>query len=362
MPNTELLSSVTTPLALAALCLLAGSGVLTAVSKQRKPTRTMTLTIHWGFILALALGTLANVSYVVIASFGREIRIAGTVRDDAGKALPRAVVDIPGRGRGISDDYGAFEFSVPDSRKADDYEGIATLDGYGAAPFKLKGPQPKQTLSLTLTQPKMTPEGVIRHPEKLFIGHYLGMPQVDVTLGFSNPMPNPLKLENIALAVTSPAGKVFELPMVGSYAPNGVFNPFPLSTLELVKSQNFSVGYRFFRGSPAHNEVMFHAQSEFPMNQPQPQLGQLIFSEAMKTRFVSLLEREFIWSAGTWGLTVTTSVQGFKLERRFTFALAPAEITKMKSVTQYYRTGYSTLPALPAAPDGNSNVSVVVLK
>lgn len=136
MSPGDIPAHVTTPLALAALCVLGMTGLLKALSTT-KSTPALQTGVHWTFVLALTLGVLANVSYIVTASFGREIRVAGTVRDDSGQPLGRAIVDIPGRGRGITDDYGAFELSIPDSRKADVYDGIVSLEGYGTEKFTL---------------------------------------------------------------------------------------------------------------------------------------------------------------------------------------------------------------------------------
>ena len=78
---------------------------------------------------------------------------SGTVLDDTGKALSMAIVDIPGCGRGITDDYGAFEFSIPDSRTKSLYDVITHLDGYATDHQALPGPHPQKYLNIALKHP-----------------------------------------------------------------------------------------------------------------------------------------------------------------------------------------------------------------
>lgn len=359
MSSPEILTSVTTPLALAALCLLGGTGLLKVVSRQR-PNASLRLAIHWGFALALVLGVLANISYLVIASFGREIRIAGSVRDDADRPLSRAIVDIAGRGRGITDDYGAFELSIPDSRKADTYEGIVTLDGYGAQKFSLQGPNPKQTVSVSLKRPRLDAADLIQLPEMVNIGHYLGMPVINMKLHFFNPMPSRIHLENISSTVVGPDKKEHQIPMVGTYAPSGQFMPTPLLILDLDKSQNWTLGYRFFLSNSEVNTLMLDAQKEFGPNMPIPSMSQFIYSAAFAERLSAFMKRTMIWKAGKWSLLIRCTVDNRELSREFSFDLTKEDIQKMQSVSRYYRTGYSTLPIFPDAPDGSSHISVRV--
>ncbi len=359
MSTGEVLANVTTPLALAALCVMAGTGFLKVVSQQ-KPSASLRLTIHWGFILALTLGVLANISYVAIASFGREIRIAGSVRDDSDRPLSRAIVDIPGRGRGITDDYGAFELSIPDSRKTDLYEGIVSLDGYGAQKFTLPGPVPKTTVSLSLKRPQAVVEDLILTPETVYIGHYLGMPQVNLKLRFFNPLPSRMHLENISVTLVGPNKRQVAMQMVGTYAPSGQFIPAPMSSLDLDKSQNWSLGYRFFLADQGANVLMVEAQKEYAPTLPVPQLNQIVFSSALADKFTAFMNRTMIWQPGSWDLIVGCMIDNRKLSRTFAFDMTAEDVQKMRSVSRFYRTGYSVMPMIPDAPDGSSNIAVSI--
>lgn len=360
MKIAEILANVTTPLALAALCLLLGAGLLRVIAKSQNNS-AFRLTIRWGFILALTLGVLANLSFVLQASFGREVRVAGTVRDDAGKPLGRAVVDIPGRGRGITDDYGAFEFSIPDSRTAETYEGVVSMDGYGSEKFTLKGPRPKESVSVSLKRPVLSADELIRLPASLAVSHYLGMPQVDVVLGFYNPMPFRLHLTNISLSVVGPNGKSVSIPMQGTYAPiTQQFNPTPLTILDLEKGQMWNLGYSFFLGNTEVYGLLERAQKEFTPTNQLPQQGATIFSSALVGEFTEFMNRTMIWRPGVWRLIISCTLDGKSYTRSFQFSLAANEVDRLKSMAKYYRTGYGVLPALRLGQfsDASSTIKV----
>ena len=72
MNNLQIVTKIGTPLALAALCLFLVSGLLKAIVKTPKRGPLLKLFIHWVFILALVLGVLANISYLLVASHSRE--------------------------------------------------------------------------------------------------------------------------------------------------------------------------------------------------------------------------------------------------------------------------------------------------
>ncbi len=97
MKEFELATKITTPLMLAALALFVLFGFLKGVSTLKRPSATLRTVVRWGFVLALVLGVLANISYLVIASFGREVRFSGTVKDDKGQPIPFAIVDLGGK-------------------------------------------------------------------------------------------------------------------------------------------------------------------------------------------------------------------------------------------------------------------------
>lgn len=358
----ELLNNVTTPLALAALCLMLGTGLLKVISKA-KPNPALQLSIHWGFILALTLGVLANVSFVFMAGFGREIRIAGTVRDDSGKPVSRAIVDVAGRGRGITDDYGGFEFSIPDSRKANEYEVVVSLAGHSPERRTLQGPRPDTMVSVTLKRQVLKAEELIGKPDSLMISHYLGMPQMDVSLSFQNPLPEKIRLENIAVSVVSPDGQTMALPMQGTYAPMG--NQFvhgAMRVLELDKDRPWKLGYSFYAGDQGVNPLLNRVQTEVSVITSTPAPGQRILSQSLAKELEEFMERKLIWKAGEWRLTVEAAVEGRIHARSFRFNLAPDDVARMKALARYYPTGAGVLPVvrLPQFADATASVTVTL--
>ena len=359
MIGTEVLGSVTTPLALAALCILAGTGALKAVSR-RKPSASLTLFIHWGLVLALVLGLLANVSFLVIASFGREVRIAGSVRDDADRPLSRAIVEIPGRGRGITDDYGAFEFSVPDSRKADEYEGIVSLEGYGSKRFTLKGPIPRQNVSISLKRPTLEASELIKPPEDVIVSHYLGQPVVMMKVRLFNPLPARIVTEGLSASLTGPDGVNYPLEMVGHWTPMGQYIAGPFNMIALEAGQTWTLGYRFMYINPEVSRLLGDAQKEFPPTSRLPAVGQLIFSPEFAARLEQFMKSSMAWKPGKWTITVRCSVHGRDYSRQASFPVRESHLDIFRSVSRHYRTGFSTLPTLPDPPDQGTYIRVSV--
>jgi hypothetical protein len=352
---------ITTPLALAALALLVISGILkVAVPKARR--QDFRLLIIWSFVLAIVLGVLADISFLVVSSFNREVRIAGTVLDNTGKALSMAVVDIPGCGRGITDDYGAFEFSIPDSRTKSSYDVITHLDGYATDHQALPGPRPQKYLNISLKQPVLTADALIQVPTQCGVAHYLGLPQVDLWLTFYNPFPRPIALNNISLSIIEPNGSVIVLPMQGVYQPGtNVLTP-AFTILQLEKSQTFPIGYSFFDqyDFPATQVLLQEAQIQFPGTGSLPQSGQIIYSDSLVKKFTDFMNLRWFWLAGEWQLSISCQAEGVTYTRKFKFNLTDQDTNRMKAISRYYQSGYGILTAfrLWQLPDASSYIMV----
>ena len=140
--DVEILKQVRTPLALAALVLLLGAPILQSLIRYGRPNADTGAVIKYGFALALTFGVLSMAAFVYTASFTREIRISGTVRDETGKGLPQVDVSIVGCCSGTTNDKGEFAFTIPDSRAASDYVAEVFRDGYMLQKVPLKGRAP----------------------------------------------------------------------------------------------------------------------------------------------------------------------------------------------------------------------------
>lgn len=293
----------------------------------------------------------------VIHSPPGEITLVGAIWDEDDRPVNQALVQVPKCGVALTDNYGKFEIYIPNSKKSKIYEGTVILEGYRLAHFAVDGPAPRETLNITLTKKTYPVEDFIRPPSYLMVGHYLGMPQLDLILHFSNPTKRTIKLSDISMIAIGPQGDRYEIPMIGTFSPIGIYNPMPLTILELNASQDWQLGYRFFKRSAAVDEVFHYAQLEYPPTKPVPAFGENIFSQEMAERFTNLMTKEMVWRAGTWELLLSTRLENRDIKRSFYFNLTNEDIAKFKSVSRFYRTGYSTLPTLPAAPDGSSLLS-----
>jgi hypothetical protein len=362
---TDIIPTITTPLALAALALLVISGILKLVVPKAKQ-EDLRLLINWSFGIAIILGILADISFLVIASFSREVRIAGLVDDDQGNPLGMAVVEIPGCGRGITDDYGSFEFSIPDSRaNRNSYEVITHLEGYKSDTQTLQGPRPNKYLTIKLQHPVLTADALIQTPTQCGIGHYLGRPEVGIWLAFYNPLPHTIAISDVSLSVVDPHGKLIHLQMQGTYQPPA--NQLvlqPLAPFQLTKGQSFAIGYSFFDQYALQTALVLlqEAQSQFP-GTSMPYAGQVIYSDELVKKLTDFMNQQWFWEAGDWQIIMGCKAEGLDYSRTFKFSVADGDIERMKAISRYYKSGYGILSALRYAnlPDAASYVTANVL-
>lgn len=362
--NMEIVTKIGTPLALAALALMLASGLLKAVAKNKKSGPVLKLMVHWVFITALVLGVLANFSYLLVASYGREVRIAGTVHDENDKGLDRAIIDIPGRGRAATREDGTFELTIPDSRTANEYQITVSLPGYESQHLKLKGPRPHDTVDATLKRPVLKAEALIQKPGRLLVSHYLGLPQVDINLMMRDPLPDTVQVEQLSLSVVSPEGKKSTLTGIGTYSTMGnQFGGGPLPMFVLTPNQEFQLGYAFFGPDFTVDYLAQKAQLELNANPNRlPQVGVRMFSEGLVKEFTEFMNSHFFWHEGEWKLVIGCSVGSQPFSREFKFELTPAQIQNMKAVSRYYEFGFGIHVAarLPQFPDASASVNLPI--
>jgi Carboxypeptidase regulatory-like domain len=362
MKGPEFANQITTPLALAALCLLLGTGFLKTVSKA-KSTAALKMTIRWGFILSIVLGVLANAAYLVIASFGREVRLAGTVRDDTEKPVPDARVDLGGKkGRTITDDDGGFELNIPDSRIAPKYKLVVTADGFEPASTNITGPRPKDEVEIVLHRPVFSAKDFVSIETTGAAKHYLGDPQFDLIVDLSNPYPHKIILENILLTLTSPTQKVTPIRLQGTFIPpGGSIMPTMLSAVPLDKGQIWSLGLSFANLDQSLGPELQRLQQEVPsLNGITPSPDTKIYSDALVKDLSNFMKDRMIWVAGQWKGKLAWSINGKAYEREFGFSLSGDTVFSMDAITNYYGSGFGVIPILSFTQAGLANPVALV--
>ena len=195
----ETISIVTTPLALAALALLLGAGIVRLILRDKTSGVGKTI-VQYGFWLAVTLSVLANLVFAYQASLQSESLISGSVRSDEGNYLRYAIVDIPGTAQAITNENGSFLMSIPRSRVEDSYELDVSLDGYEMNTVTVKSGERMAKITLSLKQ--LVIEEFLSVSSNVKIGHYLGIPQVDLEVAMSNTLIHQLSVSGIILTVT----------------------------------------------------------------------------------------------------------------------------------------------------------------
>ncbi len=360
MSELETVTQITTPLGLAGLALLLGSGILKAVT-QKRATAASRLMIRWGFILAIVLVALANISYLATAGMGREIRVAGTVRDAAGRGVAFVIVDVAGRGRGISQDNGAFELTIPDSRKADVYELVFTREGYEPMRRQLQGPRPAATIDVTLNRQVLELGTVIGPVGTVTIRHYLGAPQILVMLPLGNPTGRRIEIRDVEVSVVDPAGTPHALPIATGTDQNGRAHILGLGAPVTVEpEQTLKLDLVCSRVDPEVERLREVARRAYPDSDRLPGTAAPIYSAELVRELEAVMSAGMFWRAGEWQLAVTASVQGVRSQRTFRFRLLPAEIERMRALGRYYARGYGVHPAqlYPEFADATGSLNV----
>lgn len=339
--NLEIARGITTPIALASLFLLLAFSVIHLLVKGRA-NQNQRLIIQYGFILAIILSTLANLSYLVVASFQREIRISETVRDNSANPLPRAIVDIAGRGRGITDDYGSFQFIIPDAWSDDQYEAIITLKGYEPQKTTLSGKRPKP-INVTLSPQTLTSENLLLIRGNALVRHMIGIPVFEIPLSFANPLGHQLTIDQVTMDFVGPRGeRVRLLPQLVRVAPNAPAFPAiqpiiipPNGSFDFIWSFGQSPDYQMASlAQRADREFMI---SPYQLVNPDPMRA--VYSDDVVRDLKAFMLSHFLWSGGTWSLTVMCSAEGRQYARSFHFALSEQDIQRMKSIADLYGSG-----------------------
>lgn len=351
---------ITTPLALTALCLLLGTGVLKLLVRT-KPNVMLKMMVNRGFILAMTLGVLANISFVVTSRLNPDVRISGVVRDESDLPLRMAVVDIAEVGRRITDDAGAFEFSIPSSRTVPRYELVTTLAGFITNKIQIDEAQATKTVRIQLKRKELIAGEAIRVPTYMSISHYLGLPQVDVWLNFFNPLPRPMKIEGLALSIISPGGASTLLPLQGAYSTvTGQYIGGPMAAVPVDGEKAQVLGASFFRADDAGMGLLHAAAIEFPITKALPGNGEPIFSEGLAAKLDTYMRKNMVWQAGDWRFLVTATIDGRSFARTFTFSLKQSDVDRMLALGKYYRSGFGVHPNLRLwqLADAGSSVTV----
>lgn len=348
----EIISTITTPLALAALVLLLGAGIVRLILRNRLSSGIAKTIVQYGFWMAATLSILANLVFAFQASLQTESLISGSVRSDEGIYLPYAIVDIRGTARAITDDHGSFTISIPRSRMEDSYELDVSLHGYEMETVTVKPGE--RTAKVTLSLKQLELDEFLSISPNVRVGHYLGLPQIDLEVTMSNPTINEVLVSDIVLTVT-PKDKPNEkrtLPVQYMYL------EIDMPTLPLPEPRRIEPACTSC-GSPPAKETqreyyafMEHIRADIhqfnieisaiisSVGIQNLRIGRDIIPENWTYALERDMEQRWFWNPGNYELELLYTVDGNRFHATGTIQLSEKEVMEMKNISKYYGSGY----------------------
>lgn len=337
----EILSKVTTPLALAALFFLLLFGVLVRRFRDsdKKSLRDFT---RYGFWIAITLVVLSTASYVIIHLSRGEVLFRGTISDESDQPLGNVVVDVVGISRGISDDNGYFLVAIPSNSSSPKYKVSFHAVGYKNAsdtPSSLPGPEP-EPVTVHLQSEKLDGAALLNVLHVRF-GHLVGLPALWVHLFVRNPLAKIIELNGISASLTAPNGKSFFLYYAG-WAPNmqATFSSPGLTNIPIYPGQTSEMALYFAPPPTPAGFIWQQIQTDnAPQTNPTPRLSGQVMSDQLATNLKQQMLDNMQGSAGKWTLDLSTIVAGKSYSNSLHFNLDSQAIADMEKIATYYKWG-----------------------
>ncbi|MGF1706470.1 carboxypeptidase-like regulatory domain-containing protein [Enterovibrio baiacu] len=348
----------TTPLALASLVSILVIGLLRLLSRGKDNALNRIIT-HYGFSLVLLFGLVGNGIYLFDSYQSSETLIIGTVIDkNSGKYLPRVQVDTGGHARGMTSDTGDFVLAIPKSRVADQYQISASLDGYKRQIATIDN-EAKMFVRFELEKLRLDTNTALEVADaRLIIGHYLGLPEVQINIKFNNPLTSQIAFKDLQLDVVSPSGVSRRLiqtsASVDSFSP--ILPPLPSVIVDPSKTVQFM--FRFLQYDAHSHQLAIAAQtslqSDSKFKYRGPQVGSNLLSQELTDRLESSLETSWFWEAGNSTINVSANINGDMARFSRVVSISSEQIEKMKAISNYYQAGFGIYPQVNLSPVGSA--------
>lgn len=349
--GSQVLLYVTTPLALAGLCLILIAGSIRLIVKQ-KATVTVKLTLRYGFWLSLVLSLLANSSYLLALGLSSDIRISGVVLDSEGRPVDSVRLIIPSQGKGISSEDGSFDFNVPGSRSSDSYEMAVIADGYDEQKLSLNGKHPKP-LFIRLESRTLRADDLLGLLSKMFVTEYLGQPMIVLDIKSTNPLPREIMLWGPTITMQSPEGLSLILQQTGRAIHGGAqvglpsmqaYSYIPLKPRESIEHDIF-----LSQSNPETfgiiNEVASQLREKGLFEQAQmPTFSGCELDSVTSARVQAVFDKLFCWSEGTWHIQIAYTVDQKTFSRKFDFSLTKDDVSRLRQSRERYARGMDFNP------------------
>lgn len=356
MDNT--LEYATTPLALASLIAILVIGVLRVLTTGKNNALNRMIT-HYGFALVLLFGLIGNGAYLYDSYQLSETLIIGTVVDkESGKYLPRVQIDTGGHARGMTSDTGDFVLAIPKSRIAEEYQVSASLNGYERQVTKINN-EPKMFVRFELEEIALDFDTTMQVADKrLIIGHYLGLPDIQIQIKFDNPLTSQIIFKDLQVEVISPSGNSRRLVQfsssVDSYSPP--LPPMPHIYVDPSKKAQYL--FRFLQYDNQAHQLVMKAQGSL-QSDPNfqirgPQIGTNLISQELTHNLISSMNSSWFWEPGDSTINVSANIDGEAVKFSRVVSILPDQISAMKASSDYYQAGFGIFQHISLMPVGSA--------
>lgn len=350
------LAYATTPLALASLVIIAGIGILKLLVSGKNNALSRLIT-HYGFAAVILFGVLGNISYLVSTRLSSEAIVFGNVVDaTSGDPVVRAVVDAGAHARGMTSDSGEFVLAIPASRLQDKYTISAAGPGYARASKEVDN---RSRMFVTLALARKSDVPTLKFGEAdVFIGHYLGLPEVYLPIELNNVSRAAVTMSNFSLTLTAPSGKVRQLNHVFSAsslnAPLGPPQPVAAETQARTSSV---VAF----GQLDHQVQLLSVRAFQALQESEgframgPKVGQQYLAPEMQAEIVQAMNGNWFWETGSTAIRlVCIDDSGRRYEAAGKLSLSEGQVQAMKNSSEYYGAGYGIMVGQQLMPVGHA--------
>ncbi|MCG7550610.1 hypothetical protein [Pseudoalteromonas sp. Of7M-16] len=348
----------TTPLALASLIAILVVGLLKVISAGKNNALNRMIT-HYGFTLVLLFGLVGNGIYLFNSYQSSEALIIGTAIDkNSGKYLPRVQVDTGGHARGMTSDTGDFVLAIPKSRITDQYQISASLEGYERQTATINH-QAKMFVRFELEKTRLNFDTAMQVADaRIVVGHYLGLPEIQLSIKFNNPLSAAIVFKDLQLDVVSPTGNARHLAQVGATLNSHSNLQAPLQSIYVSPSSSAQYLFRFIQYDVQTHQIAISAQTSM-QTRPDfqlrgPQIGNTLLEPALTQQLSTLMSASWFWEVGESIVNVSANVDGETVRFSRAIPITSDQIDAMKAISNYYKDGFGLYPQVSLMPVGSA--------
>ena len=335
----QIISTITTPLSLAALGLLLGAGIVRLILRQ-KTSAIGEVIVKYGFWLAVVLSVLANLVFAYQKSLETDSVVTGVVQSDAGAYLPYAIVDIQGTARAITDDNGSFSIVIPRSSMNALLQFDVSLRGYEQRTVFVESTQ--RSVKITLPVKQLIVEEFLSISSNIAVGHYIGFPQVDLQITMSNPTYNEIAVTDIILTLTNQdANQKRTLFVQSVYLDTRMsyMQAFEPTRIQLDESRR---AFHVFL-EPSHEISRFEQYIKglvASIGIADFRLDRHIISDDEAADLRQDMEDRWFWYPGQYQILFSCTAEGKRYQATGSFQLSESDVIAMKNISKYYASGF----------------------